>query len=433
MKAKLMIVVCMVLYCIPVWAQRNCGQQAMIRYLESQHPGTLQQIESSRQNAFLHLSESARADRNLLKTTEETIIPVIFHIVLDSSQIKTMGGIEGIESRINTQMQVINDDFNGRNADKDKVPSVWAPLFANIGISFGLAHVSPSGKYTPGYEIRYAAKGTSFDAENGAKAAKFQASGGLDGWDNTKYLNIWILNLKITGSTALGITAPPGFSFTKPELGIALNYLSFGSRVSPSQVFIKNFDLGRTLTHELGHYFYLWHTWGDDEGTCARDDGFSDTPLQADNSSGTPTFPRFDACTPSGNGIMFMNYMDYTDDISLYMFTLQQGAMVRSQLAPGGLSYSLSQNSYLVNNPPDTPTNKVTIGPNPTRDYLYLIFDPISNPLSKVIVMNMWGQKVIETNEQYITRIDLQSFPKGIYFVHCYFKNEIVKQKISLQ
>ncbi|HTN18730.1 MAG TPA: M43 family zinc metalloprotease, partial [Chitinophagaceae bacterium] len=292
MKAKLMIVMCALWYGIPALAQRNCGQQAMFRYLESQNPGTLQQIEQARQNAFLHLSESKMADRGLLKTTGETIIPVVFHIVLDSSQIKTLGGVEGVESRINTQMKVINDDFNGRNADKSKVPSVWTDLFANTGISFGLAHVSPSGTYTPGYEIRYVAKGTSFDAENGAKAAKFNTSGGLDAWDNTKYLNIWVTNLKITGSTALGITAPPGFAFSKPELGIALNYLSFGSRVNASQVFINNFDLGRTLTHELGHYFYLWHTWGDDDGTCAKDDGFSDTPLQADNSAGTPTFPR---------------------------------------------------------------------------------------------------------------------------------------------
>lgn len=432
MKAKLIIAVCAVLYCLPAFAQRNCGQQAMFRYLERQDPGALQQIEQARQNAFLRLSESQTTDRTLFKTTEETIIPVIFHIVLDSSQINTLGGIDGLESRIKTQIQVINDDFNGRNADKSKVPSVWAPLFTNVGISFGLAHVSPDGTYTPGYEIRYVTKGTSFDAENGAKAAKFSTSGGLDAWDNSKYLNIWIANLKIIGSTALGITAPPGFSFTKPELGIALNYLAFGSRVSPSQVFIKNFDLGRTLTHELGHYFYLWHTWGDDEGTCAKDDGFSDTPMQGDNSSGTPVFPRFDVCTPSGNGIMFMNYMDYTDDISLYMFTLQQGDMVRSQLSPGGLSYSLTQSKYLL----DTqykPSPEILIGPNPTRDYLYLNYDPVSNPLEKVIVMNMWGQKVIETTEQNITRIDLQSFAKGIYFVHCYFKNEIVKQKISLQ
>jgi hypothetical protein len=433
MKANLITLVFTLFCCIPAFAQRNCGQQAMFRHLESLHPGTLQQIEALKENAFLRLSESKAMDKTLLKTTEEIIIPVVFHIVLDSSQVGTLGGIDGIESRINTQMKVINDDFNGRNADKSKVPSVWAPLFADMAVSFGLAHVSPSGTYTPGYDIRYAAKGTSFDAENGAKAAKFSVSGGTDAWDNSKYLNIWILNLKITGSTALGITAPPGFpEFTKPELGIALNYLSFGSRVNPSQVFIKNFELGRTLTHELGHYFYLWHTWGDDNGTCAKDDGFSDTPLQGDNSTGTPTFPRLDACTPSGNGIMFMNYMDYTDDISLYMFTLQQAAMVRSQLSPGGLSYTLTQNKHLV----DTqykPSAKILIGPNPARDYLYLIYDAGFNPLERVIVMNMWGQKVIETTEQGITRIDLQSFAKGIYFVHCYFKNEIVKQKISLQ
>ena len=84
------------------------------------------------------------------------------------------------------------------------------------------------------------------------------------------------------------------------------------------------YDKGRTTTHEIGHAFGMEHIWGDDSN-CSGSDGISDTPNQEIETYDCPvTLPMFDACTPAGNGIMYMNYMDYTDDACMNMFTTGQ-------------------------------------------------------------------------------------------------------------
>lgn len=436
MKTKILALILTCILGKEVSAQRNCGYQLMLNHFENLHPGATQRIEEEHKKSLQQLVNYTAANQYNItsKTTADSIlIPIVFHIVVDSAQYKLLGEIAGIEDRIASQLGVINEDFNAGNADQTKIPAVWKPLFANVGISFGAAHVNPIGAYSKGYDLRIVAIGKSFIADDGGKDLKFTASGGLDAWETSKYLNIWVGNLKSSSSeTILGITAPPGYTeFTKPELGVALNYRCFGARTSAGQSFIPHFDLGRTLTHELGHYFYVSHIWGD-EPDCAKDDGFGDTPLQADNSVGVPTFPKRDACTPAGNGVMFMNYMDYSDDLALYMFTLQQGLMMKSQVAVGGRSYSLTQNPNLS----DTqykPSYTVKLFPVPTNGILNIEYDGTANPMERIIVYNMLGQKMIETTEQGIKSIDMTYWAKAVYFVHCYFKNEIIKQKISLQ
>jgi hypothetical protein len=99
---------------------------------------------------------------------------------------------------------------------------------------------------------------------------------------------------------------------------------------------MANFDLGRTATHEVGHWMGLIHIWGDDNGACWGSDQVADTPNQGNFSSNVPTFPTVDNCTTSNPGIMFMNYMDYTDDIGMNMFTNGQKERMRANFNPGG-------------------------------------------------------------------------------------------------
>src|SRR5690606_27853362 len=104
-------------------------------------------------------------------------------------------------------------------------------------------------------------------------------------------------------------------------------------------------DLGRTLTHELGHFFELFHPNGDDLSCPANggdDDGISDTPPSYTNKIRNPVFPVTDQCSPNFPGVMFMNYMDYCDDLSLYMFTMEQCSVMHANVLPGGYAYSLT-------------------------------------------------------------------------------------------
>jgi hypothetical protein len=114
-------------------------------------------------------------------------------------------------------------------------------------------------------------------------------------------------------------------------------YAAFGSRAKyPGGVYYQGYDLGRTTTHEVGHYLNLRHIWGD--ATCGND-LVSDTPTQQTSNYGCPTFPKI-TCNNSGD--MSMNFMDYTDDPCMYMFTTGQANRMAAVLAPGGFHYSLT-------------------------------------------------------------------------------------------
>lgn len=431
---------------LPGLAQRNCGQQIYLQQLQATHPEAAAQIAEQKRQAFA-AAEQYKASLKVastMKTTSPSVtIPVVFHIVLDSTQVAAIGGTAGIEDRIRTQLISLNQDYNGLNGDKSKIPAAWTSLYANIGIQFGLAIKKPDGTATAGYDIRYVTAPSAFtDVNNACAKAKTYASGGLDPWDNTKYLNIWVINMTYGSSTILGITAPPGMSFPAAEKGIALYYLAFGTRTSVGEAFSYNNDLGRTLTHEMGHYFYLWHTWGDDGGLCpgdpgGDDDGIADTPPEADAKYHTPTYPLYDACSATAPGVMFMNYMEYTDDMSMYMFTKDQAAVINGQIAILGNSYSLTQHPELASVPNYIPTidisNEINIYPNPSTGLFTIKFNSDSITLTNINIINLLGQRVLNINAPSSNTIDLSGLSKGIYILQCQFNIGTITKKIVIE
>lgn len=430
-----LLLLTILLYRHPVQAQDiiRCGQRVLNQQLQTTNPDFDNWVRLQKAQNKLRIQTAAAPASSLMRTTATAPIPVIFHIVIDTNQYIQLGGDAGIAERVRSQLTVLNQDYNGLNADRIKTPSVWVPVFGELGIRFASAHVDPSGNYTAGYEVKIVPNGTSFSALDAAKTVKFSTTGGTDIWDPKRYLNVWVANLNFAASTILGITAPPGYaSFTEPEYGVVLNYKVFGSRTSPAQYFMNPFDHGRTLTHELGHFFYLWHPSGDDGGTCDGDDGISDTPLEGDNCTGSPSFPRFDVCSPTGDGIMFMNFMDYVNDTAMCMFTKEQATVAQAEVSPGGRSYSLTLNPHLSDTQL-TPPERLKIGPNPTNGFLYLTYNPANSKVQSVSVYNIMGQKVIESHEPNIISIDLSALAKGLYFVRCSFNNQIIQEKIILQ
>jgi hypothetical protein len=304
---------------------------------------------AARFEAQKQASKVAGANQATHKTTAVSAIPVIFHVILNASQLAQAGGTTGIKKRCDSQIAVLNRDYNRQNPDSTLIPAGFKPVYASVGIKYGLAHTDPTGHGTPGYEIK-TITATGFGGSDSSYARAKYASwgGGLDSWDETKYLNIWVINFTdFIG--LLGITTPRTFVgggtgsyiFDLGDVGICVSYDAFGKRSAPGDFYKAFIDKGRTLTHELGHFWGLAHTWGDDGGLCpgdpgGADDGFSDTPPEGDHHFGHNAPPIFDVCSPSGNGVMTMNYMDYTDDSAMQMFTLQQAA---------------SMNGYLTTNP----------------------------------------------------------------------------------
>jgi hypothetical protein len=245
-----------------------------------------------------------------------TVIPVVVHVI-------HRGGPENIsDAQIKSQIDVLNLDFRKKNGDVAKVPQPFKQLVADAFVEFVLASIDPAGNPTNGI-TRTQTNVAQFGADN---AMKFTAQGGHDAWDSTRYLNMWVCPELIDGpNTLLGYAQfPGGLPATD---GVAIIHNAFGTMGTAT----APFDLGRTATHEVGHWLDLFHIWGDQIG-CTTDDNVADTPRQDRENIGKPAFPHI-TCNNGPHGDMFMNYMDYVDDDAMFMFTPDQVARMRATLA----------------------------------------------------------------------------------------------------
>jgi len=439
-------------------AQRACGNGILYQQMAKNDPEALKVLRQNHDRIIQQTNFTANPNTTA-KATAQNAIPIVFHFILDSAAYATLGNDSGILRRVYSQLRVLNEDYNAGNADKILIPDSFKRFYTNVNIQFGLAKAQSTYTIQGGVEIKMIPKGVvpNYTVNNSYLAAKTTSNIGLDPWDVTKYLNIWIVN---AGNTILGITVPNsqvgtsylGHIYSSNELGVVLNMGAIGSRDFPTQYFMDSvYDKGRTLTHELGHFFELSHIWGDDNGACPGDmsggvqigfdDGIADTPPQADATYCTfkpyvcPSFPKLDKCSPQTPGIMFMNYMDYTDDRAMQMFTTMQGAVMHSQIELGGESYSLTQNPQLLGvSNPGVLESDVQISPNPAINHLQVRV--VNNQqLIRIEIVNLMGQMIGQQPSNGSTNYDFElSFaPRGIYLVKCQFAEGTLTRKIVLQ
>jgi len=230
-------------------------------------------------------------------------IPVVVHVLYNKAQ-------ENIsDAQIQSQMDVLNEDYNLRNRDNNQVPSLFSSVKADVGVKFVLAQT-----------LRVATSKKSFNATDGMK---YTNKGGSDAVDPAHNLNIWVCNL---GQNLLGYAQFPG---GKPATdGVVILYAAFGR----TGTLITPYDKGRTATHEVGHWLNLRHIWGD--ATCG-DDLVGDTPQHTTANFGCPAFPHYNSCSDHAVE-MTMNYMDYTDDPCMYMFSNGQKSRMLAVFTAGG-------------------------------------------------------------------------------------------------
>lgn len=229
-------------------------------------------------------------------------IPVYIHVVYSNSN-------ENIsDAQINSQMAVLNDDFRKTNNDANQVPSLFSGVAADTEIQFSLAQT-----------FRYSNSRTSWGTNNLVKSTYPPVT-------PATHMNIWVCNI---GGGILGYAQFPGGSPSTDGIVVGPQYFgTTGYVASP-------FDGGRTTTHEVGHYLNLRHIWGD--GRCNRDDFVADTPTSDAPNYGCPSFPT----TNCRSTDMTMNYMDYTNDACMYMFSDGQKTRMRGILLSGGARESL--------------------------------------------------------------------------------------------
>jgi hypothetical protein len=239
-------------------------------------------------------------------------IPVVVHVVWNTAAQNIS------QAQIDSQIEVLNRDFRATNTDIGSVPAPFAGLVADARIEFALATTDPNGNPTTGV-TRTQTTQTGFSTDD---AIKSSATGGIDPWPADRYLNLWVGQL---GGGLLGYAQFPGGPAETD--GVVILHSGFGTNGTAA----APFDLGRTATHEIGHYLNLFHIWGDDGTGCSGSDEVADTPNAGGPNFGVPTFPKL-SCSNGPNGDLFVNYMDYTDDRGMVMFTNDQVARMEACL-----------------------------------------------------------------------------------------------------
>ncbi|GAB4420655.1 MAG: hypothetical protein OHK0039_34520 [Bacteroidia bacterium] len=319
MERKLLPVLVLLLSSLGLYAQseRTCHAMDLLELQLQAHPEqarAMQQIEDFTQRYVATHTHGSRA---------VITIPVVVHVVYNNST-------ENISTaQIQSQIDVLNADFRRLNSDAN---NTWSQA-ADTEIEFCLASVDPSGNATTGI-TRTSTTRTSFSYTN--DNVKFTSSGGKDAWPAGNYLNMWVCDL---GSGLLGYAQFPGGSATTD--GVVIDYAYFGTLGTAT----APFNLGRTATHEVGHWLNLRHIWGD--GGCSVDDFVTDTPT-----SDAPNYGCAVGHVSCSTVDMVQNYMDYSDDACMNLFTAGQKSRMNALFAPGGARASLLSSNGCGGTPP---------------------------------------------------------------------------------
>lgn len=258
---------------------------------------------------------SEKMAENKVKRTEAGIytIPIVIHILHGGEPIGTGRNIS--EEQIMSQIEVLNEDFRRLNRDAANTPSDFQDVAADSEIEFCLAKRDPEGLPTTGINrVNVGDRVFGFNDDRAIKSRSY--------WPAEDYFNVWVTNL---GGGLLGYAQPPqtdlpgweGFgNFSRTTDGIVVDYEWFGKGTGTAR------GAGRTTTHEVGHYLSLRHIWGD--GRCGFDDFCDDTPESDGANRGCDA--SHESC---GTVDMVQNYMDYTDDFCMNMFTNCQRERMR--------------------------------------------------------------------------------------------------------
>jgi len=360
------------------------------------HPKILEQIEANQAKFQTILS-----GKNLIAKRNPITIPVVFHIVWKQED-------DNISNeRILSQVETLNQVFTNSHPDITAIPAEFKSVIGNPNFRFCLAAQDPNGHPTNGI-LRVQ---TTIDQIGNSDSLFFTQLGGSSAWDTHKYLNIWV-------------TSYSGFSgFSSfPEDGDSLRggillYAQVVGLNDPE----KQRGLGRAAVHEIGHYFGLHHIWGDDkvgqDTSCMNDDGFTDTPLQSNPNRRCPDEyrpPPF-SC---GNFNMYVNFMDYSPDECLSMFTKQQTDYMLMMLETyrHGL---LENDGGCVISSKETQSVGFKIYPNPARAQIKILFNQPISQYATLRIYDLRGILVWQITDFLYSELEIiiPEFPQGIYFL----------------
>ena len=396
-----------------VAAQRACAYTDHLQQQLTVNPSLSDDLD--RLETFVQRQIEAASSSRLTGMTIK--IPVVVHILYH------VAGENVSDAQVYGQIDMLNKCYRRLNSDTANTPARFKSRAADCEIEFQLATSDPGKRKTTGIIHKYTPN-TYWQADD---QVKFSAQMGDDAWDSKSYLNIWVCNMR----QVAGYSSVPG---DVPEKdGIVIDYTVFGANSS------SGYELGRTAVHEAGHWLGLKHIWGDAD--CG-DDLVEDTPPQRGYNIGCPSGIRI-TCGNGPDGDMYMNYMDYSHDACINLFTEGQKNRMRALFAAGGVRYSLLSstglNPPLINElplPEDAPRwLHPQLYPNPATDELILDVAYDVRWLGKTIsIFNVNGQTVLQLSiTSKIQKIDVRKLKPGLYIISAkkedgsYIKQKFIK------
>lgn len=356
---------------------------------------------------WIHENQFSLSPRSVI--TIPVVVHVVWHEVAENIS----------EEQINSQIDVLNQDLRSLNSNLDIVPPQFQPFIADTEIEFCLAKVDPQGNPTNGITRTF----TDNPGIGGSSTIHFTSLGGHDAWDTEHYLNIWVANFSgaVNGIGTFPGEAPPG------EDGIVVKYNSFGTLNT-----LPPYHLGRTTTHEIGHYFNLEHLWGPSINSgCDEDDFVDDTPVSSETYLSQCPAGEQISC---GTADMFMNYMTFADDACMALFTLGQKARMMAALNGPRAGLLASTGCVLVStNEPETEA-KVKLFPNPASSVLYVDINFEKPHSIKIELLNAMGQQfhTTQASQNSIISINTAALSPGIYFLKFEKGEQVFVKKVIL-
>jgi hypothetical protein len=349
-------------------------------------------------------------------------IPVVVHVIWRTAA-------ENIsDAQIRGQIDSLTKDFRKKNVDAANIPTQrFRDLAADCEIEFCLATRDTLGNPSSGIVRRQTTVENIGELFEGRNRVYYSNYGGDNAWRPDHYLNIWICAFPDGGIIGYSTPIAKILATSPAEDGCVVNYKAFG--VSTNNYVGRN--KGRTLVHEVGHYFNLLHIFGSD-ATCNDDDEVDDTPRQAGQNTFCPSFPAPQSC-PNNGGDMFMNYMDYPYDECVLMFTKGQKARMWATL-------NGYRNGLILRGPtcdPFVATNNVSepqwsISPNPAHSILTISMPDEWRNKSKMIQLNDVLGHILLEKRAYTegSLFSLDNIPNGLYFIKISIDNQTFTKKI---
>ncbi len=359
--------------------------------------------------------------------TDELIkIPVVVHIIHNKAN-NLIGGEDNpniSDEQIFSQIRVLNEDYRRKQGTLGFNNSA---VGSDLNIEFYLAEKDPNGNPSSGINRVFNSK-SNYDVFDDNYLLS-----GLSYWDSSKYLNIWVTTL---AGGYLGYGEFPGGEFDGLDTedvdekidGIIIDHRSFGKKIGTSKTGIYSF--GRTLSHEIGHWFGLIHTWGDD---FCGDDYCTDTPWTEKGNSSSFCQVTFSKCKGIRTLNMIENFMDYSPDSCMNTFTNDQKTRIRAIIEISKRRKRIIVNSKF--NLPNSESLAIKVLENPTNkdfhevqvlvkgfiNYGYILYDVLGRPI---------GSYTFQDSPSRLLRFAQADIGKGIFILKVFNDQEAVTKKL---